>query len=200
MGKTWGAPGRDADLVRAVQAGSREAFDQLVLRHQNRVFNLCYRFLGDYQDAKDSAQEAFIKAYRSLKNFRFQSKFSTWMYRIAVNTCKNRVKSAAYRHGKRQIPLGNPGGSASGRAAAEMDDPAGSPAEAVLRKERWALIQLAITELPHKQRAVLLLRDVEGFSYHEISTITGIGLGTVKSTLSRARTRLRQTLGSVIKG
>jgi RNA polymerase sigma-70 factor (ECF subfamily) len=87
----------DSKLVAAFQSGSLHVFDELVVRHQNRVFNLCFRILGHYEDADDCTQETFIKVYRSLAKFRFRSAFSTWLYRIAVNTCKNRLASAGYR-------------------------------------------------------------------------------------------------------
>ena len=94
-------PQEDAALVKAFQAGNKASFDELVLRHKDRLFNLCFRFLGDYQEANDSAQEVFVKIYRSLKGFRLESAFSTWLYRIAVNTCKNKLKSSEYRHKKK---------------------------------------------------------------------------------------------------
>ena len=89
--------GVDEALARAFQSGEKKAFDKLVLRYRDRIFNMCYRFLGDYQEAEDTAQEVFIKAYRSLKLFRFKSSFYTWLYRITVNTCKNKLKSLGNR-------------------------------------------------------------------------------------------------------
>ena len=83
----------DALLVRAFNSGEKPAFDKLVLKYKDKVFNICYRFLNDYEEANDCAQETFVKIYRSLKNFRFESSFSTWLYRIAVNTCKNKITS-----------------------------------------------------------------------------------------------------------
>ena len=99
----------DRELVRAFQKGDRTAFDALVLKHKDKLFNLCYWFLGDRQEANDSAQDAFIKVYRSLKKFRFESAFSTWLYRIAANTCKNRLRSSEYTHKKKMVWLDNPG-------------------------------------------------------------------------------------------
>ena len=104
-----GLPGEDVLLVRAFQERDRTAFDKLVMKHKNRVFNLCYWYLGDYQEADDCAQEAFIKVYQSLKKFRFESAFTTWLFRIAVNTCKNTIKSAAFRHKRRTVSFDNPG-------------------------------------------------------------------------------------------
>ncbi len=92
--KRVGSPEGDAVLVRAIQAGDITAFDKLVLKHKDKLFNLVYWFLGDYQEANDCAQETFIKVFKSIKKFRFESAFSTWLYRIAMNTCKNRLKSS----------------------------------------------------------------------------------------------------------
>jgi len=100
--------GEDALLIEAFQRGDKKAFDELVIRHKDRIFNLCYRFLGDYEEANDSAQEAFVKAYGSLNTFRLESAFSTWLYRIAVNACKNKLGSAAYRAKRKTVSLDNP--------------------------------------------------------------------------------------------
>ena len=101
--------GDDALLVEAFQKGDKRAFDQLVIRHRERIFNLCCRFLGDYEEANDSAQDAFVKAYDSLNAFRLESAFSTWLYRIAVNTCKNKLGSSAYKAKRKTVSLDNPG-------------------------------------------------------------------------------------------
>ena len=98
-----GSASEDAELIKAFQAGKKAAFDELVLSHKDKVFNLCYWFVGDYQDANDLAQDVFFKAFKALKNFRFESAFSTWIYRIAVNTCKNRLKSFQYRLKKKFV-------------------------------------------------------------------------------------------------
>jgi len=192
------SPREDTALIRAFQGGDKAAFDQLVLRHQHKLFNLCYRFLGDYQEANDSAQDAFIKVYRSLKGFRFESAFSTWLYRIAVNTSKNKLKSAEYRRRKKMVPLDNPASLEHGSPAMGIQDGAHSPLMELEKKERMRLIQEAVNALPPEQKEVVALRDVEGFSYEEIVEITGLNPGTVKSRLARARLGLRKRLRSVI--
>jgi RNA polymerase sigma-70 factor (ECF subfamily) len=186
----------DAELVRAFQQGNRSAFDKLVLIHKDRIFNLCYWFLQDYEEASDSAQEAFIKTFRGLKSFRFQAAFSTWLYRIAVNTCKNRLKSSEYRQRKRTLSLDNPGVNGRTNPFMEIRDTSPSPMQELEKEERRMLIQKGIASLPSKQRAVLVLRDIQGLSYEEICRITGLNLGTVKSRLSRARLDLKKRLGS----
>ena len=184
----------DRELVRAFQTGDRAAFDALVLKHKDKLFNLCYWFLGDRQEANDSAQDAFIKVYRSLKKFRFESAFSTWLYRIAANTCKNRLKSSEYRHKKNMVWLDNPGKIEDDQYPAEIHDGTPSPMVELEKKERMMLIQKAIASLPVDQSTVVVLRDIEGLSYEEVSNITGLNFGTVKSRLSRARQRLRTKL------
>ena len=192
------SPEEDAALIRAFQAGKKAVFDELVLRHKDKLFNLCYRFLGDYQDANDSAQETFIKVYRSLKKFRFESTFSTWLYRIAVNTCKNKLKSSEYRHRKKMVRLDNPGKSEGAADSIEIRDETQSPLVELEKKERLMLIQNAIDSLPTEKKTVVVLCDIEGLSYEEIAHITGYGLGTVKSKLARARLDLRKKLRGVI--
>jgi RNA polymerase sigma-70 factor (ECF subfamily) len=192
-----GSLGEDAKLIEAFKGGDKAAFDKLVLKHKNKLFNLCYRFLGDYQEANDSAQETFIKVYESLKKFRFQSAFSTWLYRIAVNTCKNKLKSSAYRQKKRMVSLDNPGSPDKSQPAMEIQDETYSPVKELEKKERMRMVQEAIDTLPTEQKAVVTLRDIEGLSYEEIVEITGFNLGTVKSRLARARLDLRKKLRSV---
>ncbi|MFH0811366.1 MAG: sigma-70 family RNA polymerase sigma factor [Pseudomonadota bacterium] len=184
----------DAALVKAFQAGDRAAFDRLVLKHKDRLFNLVYWYLGDYQQANDCAQEIFIKVFKNLKRFRFESAFSTWLYKIAVNTCKNMLQSASHRWEKRTIPLENPEGSKRKNPSLEMPDAGPSPANGLERKERLMLIREAIRALPEKQNQVVVLRDIQGLSYGEISEITGMNLGTIKSRLARGRLELRNRL------
>jgi RNA polymerase sigma-70 factor (ECF subfamily) len=188
----------DVVLVKDFQAGNRASFDELVLRHKDRVFNVCYKFLGDYQDANDSAQETFVKVYRSLRRFRFEATFSTWLYRIAVNTCKNKLTSSEHRYRKKMVRLDNPGEAEGTAHVIEIRDENQSPLIELERKERLSLIQKAIESLPIEQKTVVVLRDIEGVSYEDIAHITGERLGTVKSRLARARLELREKLRGVI--
>jgi RNA polymerase sigma-70 factor (ECF subfamily) len=196
--KTAGSPSEDALLITAFQEGDRTAFDKLVLKHKNKVFNLCYWVIGDYQEANDIAQETFIKVFQSLKKFRFDSSFSTWLFRIAVNTCKNRLKSSEFRQKKKTISLDNPGDAETDRSLSQIKDEAPSPSIELERKERMTLIKEAIDSLPAEQKDVVVLRDIEGLSYEEIVDITGLNVGTLKSRLARARLNLRNRLRSVI--
>ncbi len=181
-------------LVRAVQAGDKSAFDTLVLRHKDKLYNMVYWLLGDYQEANDCAQEIFIKVFKSIKAFRFESAFSTWLYRITVNTCKNRLKSAAFQWKKKTISLENPRDTEQGGAPLEIQDHAPSPSLELEKKETLMRIQQGINSLPPEQQRMVVLRDIQGLSYEEIVEITGLNLGTVKSRLARGRLALRDYL------
>jgi RNA polymerase sigma-70 factor (ECF subfamily) len=174
----------DAALVERFLGGDIASFDSLVLRHQERVMNLCFRMMGDYDDAKDCAQDTFIKVFRSLGGFRFESGFSTWLYRIAVNTCKNRLASSRER---KRLTATQP-------EFADPPSPFLTPEEEMEKRERESELQRAIGALREDFRTLVVLRDVEGLSYEEVSRITGLALGTVKSKLARARERLRADL------
>ncbi len=175
-------------------SGESVDFDRLVLEFKDKVFNLCFRFLGNYEEADDCAQETFVKVYRSLKNFRGDSSVSTWIYRIAVNTCKNRTASAQYRYSRRMVRLDEPAMDGEDERPFEIGDKKLSPDIQADRNEKNELIQKAIGSLPADQRAVVVLRDVEGLSYEEVAETTGLNIGTVKSKLSRARQELREKL------
>ncbi len=191
-------PEADAVLIRAFQAGDKTAFDELVLRHKDELFNLIYRFLGDLEEANDCAQDVFIKVYRGLKGFRFESAFATWLYRIAVNTCKNRFKSSAYRWRKSGVPIESSRGSEDGNPSVVVKNGSPSPLHELERKERSRLIQEAIRDLPEEQNRVVVLRDIQGRTYQEIAAITGLNLGTVKSRLARGRLEIKKKLEGMI--
>jgi RNA polymerase sigma-70 factor, ECF subfamily len=188
----------DYALIRAFHNGEKSAFDTLVMRHKDRVFRLCLRFLGDYHEAEDTAQDVFVKAYNSLQRFRFESSFFTWLYRIAINTCKNKVKSLEYRYRKTDSRINIPEESVEGYSAENMGDSPGNPASMLETKETMKMLQNAINSLPSDQKSVVILRDIQGISYEEITEITGFKLGTLKSRLSRARSTLREKLGDII--
>jgi RNA polymerase sigma-70 factor (ECF subfamily) len=188
----------DASLVKAFLAEDKNAFDRLVLKYKDKVLNLCYRILGDYEEASDCAQETFVKVYRSLKSFRFESSFSTWLYRIAVNTCKNKLTSLQYRYSRMMVRLDEPGNPEQDSHSIEIGNDSLSPVTELERKEKGRFIQEAIDSLPKEQKTVIVLRDIEGMSYEDIAKITGFNLGTVKSKLARARQVLREKLRGLI--
>jgi len=184
----------DIVLIQAVQAGDKAAFDELVLKNKDRLFNLIYWFLGDYHEANDCAQETFIKVFKSINKFRFESAFSTWLYRIAINTCKNRLKSATYRWKKKTVSLETSNVSKNGNPSSEIVNGSPTPVMALEKKEKIMRIQKAINSLPEEQNQVVVLRDIQGLSYQDISDITGLNLGTVKSRLARGRLELKNQL------
>jgi RNA polymerase sigma-70 factor, ECF subfamily len=188
------ASGEDSLDIEAFLAGDRKAFDRLVMRHADRAFTLCYRLLGNREEAEDCVQEVFIKVFRSVKNFRVDSSFSTWLYTIIVNTCRNRRKSAEFRFWHRILGLGQSSEDDEGVQIPEPEDPAPSPLTLLTNREREVLLQKAMGSLSHDHRTVLVLRHVEGLSYEEISQITGVNLGTLKSRLARARQELHKKL------
>lgn len=169
------------------QAGREQGFNRLVLKHKDRIYGLCLRLLcGLPMEAEDAAQEAFVRAYKGLKDFRMEAKFSSWIYRIAVNVCKNKLSSRAWQEARSHRDL----------EAAEMDGAPSAPAadERMEAKGRRETIEAAIARLPDEQRSLVVLRDVEGRSYEEIAEATGLNPGTVKSRLNRGRAQLREWL------
>ena len=181
-------------LTRA-RAGDVEAFERLVAAYERKVYNLAYRLTGNHDDASDVAQEALLKVYTSLPDFRGDSSFSTWLYRIVSNACLDEL-----RRRKRQRAtsldetfLAEDGGD----LARQWADTGEGPEEALARKELQAFVQVAIDALEDEHRMVIVLRDLQGYSYQEIADFLGLSLGTVKSRLNRARTALQKKLSEL---
>lgn len=193
-----GQPQEEYEWIQAFQAGELGAFDRLVLRYQDRIVNLCFRMLGDREEAFDCAQDTFVKAFRSLGGFRFRSSFATWLYAIGANTCRNRLASLDFRLKSRTISINPSHQRDIGPPGVDLEDPSPSPLAQLSRHERDHLVQEAIRSLPAEARTVVVLRDVEGLSYEQVAEVTGYNLGTVKSKLARARQRLREKLKGVI--
>lgn len=184
----------DGQLVRRCQRGDGAAFEALVLRHQQQAFAVALRMLGDYTEAKEVAQDAFVSAYRAIGNFRQQAKFSTWLLTIVTNLCRNRRRWWARRKRFVVASLDDPLQSDEGSMAEQVADPSPGPSAQALNAElRQHLIE-ALGLLDASSRAVVVLRDVEGLSYEEIAHILRCQVGTVKSRLNRARLRLRALL------
>ncbi len=141
----------DNALVKEIQAGRISAFEELVLRYQDNIFNLCYRFLGDHQEAEDLAQITFLKAFRAINKFRFESSFSTWLYRIGVNSCKNRLKSLDFRFKKRLGSIDNYDHDSKNRFL-EATTEERSPLAALEKKQTSFLVQQAIDKLSSKKK------------------------------------------------
>jgi RNA polymerase sigma-70 factor (ECF subfamily) len=183
----------DKEDIDAFLQGDREGMNRLVLRHQDRIFNLCYRLLGDYGDAEECAQETFLKLFRSLKSFRFDCSFSSWLYTIALNTCRNKRNCAEHLFWKRLLRFGRTSHEEEPEEF-QIEDPAPSPLEMLTAKEKEDLLQSAVNSLSPDHRTVIVLRHMEELSYEEICEITGYNLGTLKSKLARARLLLQAKL------
>lgn len=173
----------DGALVAACLAGHKSAFDVIVARHRRAVYQVCYRFVGNHEDASDLSQEAFVRAWRGLKKFKGQAALSTWLYRIAVNACLNRVGSKR----PETEPL---------RADRFVDHQTEDPASGLIRGERAVAVRRAIAGLPDKQRATLILRTYQDLSHQEIAEILGSSVGAVKANFFHALANLKKILGN----
>ncbi|ANB02891.1 RNA polymerase sigma factor RpoE [Ectothiorhodospira sp. BSL-9] len=180
----------DEELVRRVQAGDKKAFDVLVLKYQHKIVNLVSRYVHDPSTALDVAQEAFIKAYRGLANFRGESAFYTWLYRIAINTAKNYLVSQSRRTPDYEVDAQDAEQMGGESALKEYATPEGE----MMSDEIRMAVQEAIGGLPEDLRIAITLRELEGMSYEEIAQTMGCPIGTVRSRIFRAREAIDRTL------
>ena len=181
----------DLEKIRDAQAGDREAFDYLVERYKDIVYAVAYRFAHDPDLALDLAQDVFIRAYRGIRSFKGRSSFSTWLYRIAMNTCIDHTRRRARSVDAYAVPE-----EVAEYAEAEPVHftAAGGPAEAALSGELGREIQTAIDALPEYHKSVFVLYEIQGLSYKEIAEVVGCSIGTVMSRLHYARKKLRTML------
>ncbi len=179
---------QEASLIEQSKAGNIESFEQLIIAHQKKAFNIAYRILGNLEDANDVTQEALLKAYRGINKFNGKSSFSTWLYAIVNNACmdfirKNRKTTVTYLDREYETEEG----SYKAQVYSDEDTP-----EAVLeKKEVQRLVNEAINKLSYEHRKIIVLRDIQQFSYQEIAQMLNCSEGTVKSRISRARTNLK---------
>ena len=173
----------DQELVLRVQRGDQSAFDHLVRKYQYKIIQMVNRFVKDPSEAQDVAQEAFIKAYRALGNFRGDSAFYTWLYRIAINTAKNYLVSRARRYSQFEIDVQEAEQLGNLPQLKSLD----TPEQQLLNEEIVDYIKLAIDKLPEEMRMAIMLREFEGMSYEEIALAMDCPVGTVRSRIFRAR-------------
>jgi RNA polymerase sigma-70 factor, ECF subfamily len=172
----------DHALVAASRAGDRAAFDEIVERHRRAIYQVCFRFVNNHEDAADLAQETFLRAWKGLGTFKGQAALSTWLYRIAVNVCLNRVSARRLR----VEPLDSD----------RFIDPAAElPGTELIRQERAEAVRRAITALPEKQRATLILRTYHEMSHQQIADVLGSSVGAVKANFFHALANLKKILG-----
>jgi len=182
----------EAHFVARLVARDESAFNELVVTYQRRVFALVFRMLGRRDEAEDLAQEVFVQVFKAIDQFRGDSKLSTWIYRIAVNLCKNRTKYLSRRHANDQDDVDAmadrlPFSAAKGVSVGGIS----RPDELVEGMQLEVVVKRAIAQIEPEFREVLILRDVEDMSYEEIAEVTGLADGTVKSRIHRARAQLR---------
>ena len=174
----------DSALVAESVAGNREAFDVIVERHRRAIYQVCFRFVNNHEDASDLAQDAFVRAWKGLKNFKGQAALATWLYRIAVNVCLNRVSL--------KLPPSEPIESTEYFEDRRIE----GAQHAMIRQERAAAVRKAIAALPEKQRATLILRAYHEMSHQEIADVLGSSVGAVKANFFHALNNLKKILGT----
>ena len=182
----------EGSLLRRLRARDERAFRELIEAHRDRVFNISYRMLSNREEAQDVAQEVFITVFKTIDTFREEAKFSTWLYRVTVNHCKNRIKYLSRRHDRDRDELDENTRETNGAIATPVRAP--QPDRALQGAQTEILLEAAIQTLDEDQRTVVVLRDIEELSIEEICEITGLADGTVKSRLHRARLALRKKL------
>ncbi len=179
----------DEELVARATAGDQDAFNQLVKRWERPIFALAYRTLGREEEARDVVQDAFLRAYRGLKGFKGEAKFSSWLYRITLNLCRDWVRK------ERRAPVSQP---PEGVDAVDLADEQAAPTESVedlvARREMSAAVQLAMAELPEEQRTAIMLKEYHGLTFQEIAEMLDCPLSTVKTRLYQGLSVLRRRL------
>lgn len=180
----------DQDLVLRVQRGDKTAFDLLVIKYQHRIVHLVNRYVKDPSEAQDVAQDAFIKAYRALADFRGDSAFYTWLYRIAINTAKNYLLSRSRRHSDYEIEVQDAEQVENALQLKDMD----TPENLLMNEQIVEVIKAAIENLPEEMRIAITLREFEGMSYEEIAEAMDCPIGTVRSRIFRAREAIDEKL------
>lgn len=187
---------KDEELVSKSQNGDIYAFEELVCRYERKIYTAAYRLIGNPDDASDIAQEAFLRAFQSIRNFRNEASFLTWMYRITTNLCRDELRKryrVSYTSLDEKITL--PDGEVSRQTASSEPD----PALLYERKELQEKIGKLIAALSPEFRLALVMRDIQGFSYDEIAEQLGCSLGTVKSRINRARRHLQKKLAAELE-
>ncbi len=180
----------DQELVRRVQRGDTAAFDLLVRKYQHRIAALIGRYIADWSEVQDVAQETFIRAYRAIGNFRGDAQFYTWLHRIAVNTAKNHLVAHRRRPPTDDIEISDAEQFDSGIRLRDSD----TPERELMRQQMEQTVMRAVEALPEELRVAITLREVDGLSYEDIATRMGCPIGTVRSRIFRAREAIDQEL------
>jgi RNA polymerase sigma-70 factor (ECF subfamily) len=188
----------DFEFVASCQKGEVDAFEVLVRRHQKRMLNIAYRIIGSYEEACEIVQDAFISAYKNIKGFKAEAKFSTWLYTIVINLSRNRLKQVRRRRHREAYSTNNPIPTPDGEIQGDPPSNAPSALDQLEARDVQQQVQGCINTLDAEFREVIILRDIQGFSYDEISAMLKIPAGTVKSRLFRAREGIKDCLKDVM--
>jgi RNA polymerase sigma-70 factor, ECF subfamily len=188
----------DHEIVLLCKKGDLNAFESLVIKYQKKMFNIAYRMAGNYEDACEIVQDAFLSAYRNIKNFEGKARFSTWLYTIVINLSKNRMKQMQTQLSREHVSFDDPIPTKDGEVNADPVSDNPSALEELEKKEIQQKVNDCIKTLDSEFREVLVLRDIQGFSYKEISDMLKTAEGTVKSRLFRARDAMKNCLKKVL--
>ncbi len=188
----------DYKFVSLCKEGDVDAFELLVKKHQKKMLNIAYRIIGSYEEACEIVQDAFVSAYRNIKNFKERAKFSTWLCTIVINLSKNRLKQLRTQLHYEQFSINDPVSTIDGEINVEPASNGPSALERLEERDIQQQVQGCINELDYEFREVIVLRDIQGFSYDEIGGMLNVPEGTVKSRLFRAREAVRDCLKNVI--
>lgn len=187
-------PSTDEELVAQSQGGDAESFNQLVLRWERPIFALAYRTIGREEEARDVCQETFLRAYRALPRFRREAKFSSWIYRIALNLCRDWMRR------ERRAPMMQPPDDVELMDIAAAAEPSESIEDLVARRDLTRLVERAMAHLPEEQRTAIVLKEYQGLTFQEIADVVGCPLSTVKTRLYQGLTVLRRELAKSAGG
>jgi RNA polymerase sigma-70 factor (ECF subfamily) len=185
-------------VIESCKAGNEEAFREIVLHSQRKVFNIAYRMLGNKEEAKDLAQEVFLSVYASIKDLREEAKFEAWLTQITINHCRNRWKYLERRKYFKSESLDDPIETQDGEIPRPIYDPSDNPETLYEKRMIQEAIQRGLLKLKEEQREMIVLRDLQGISYEEIGELFQLPIGTVKSKLHRARMDLKRILERVL--
>ena len=188
----------DAEIVSLCKKGDVDAFETLVIKHQKKMLNIAYRMVGNYEDACEIVQDAFVSAYKAIKAFEEKSRFSTWLYTIVLNLSRNRLKQIKTQIHHEKFSLDDPILTDNGNIKVEPASNEPSVLERLEKRDIRQKVQSCISSLDNEFREVLVLRDIQGFSYDEIGVMLKIAEGTVKSRLFRARDAVKNCLKKIM--
>jgi len=192
------SPKIQEEVIQSCKAGNEEAFGEIVLRSQKKVFNIAYRMLGNKEEAKDVAQEVFLSVYASIKDLREEAKFGAWLTQITINHCRNRWKYLERRKYFKSESLDDPIETEDGEIPRPIYDPSDNPETLYEKRMIQEAIQRGLLKLKEEQREMIVLKDLQGLSYEEIGELFQLPIGTVKSKLHRARMDLKRILEKAI--